>query len=206
MILYNHFHADFRKQKFKSFPVLHFYDLKDIQEPEMRRQITDPPFLFSGKDNLISMRTGKNCIAQHGRKPFTCSSPAPHGRTFHAPAAQHRAFQRGQQQQHSTAAMSLPPHTGDHSLLTRKKRASAAHKMWTGDGLTGIPLADKASWLHPFDRPSFSAYHAKSKYPSVNWRTCSISDLIVLNIASSLQINGNIKSRSNGIPQSLWSS
>lgn len=127
MILYNHFHADFRKQKFKSFPVLHFYDLKDIQEPEMRRQITDPPFLFSGKDNLISMRTGKNCIAQHGRKPFTCSSPAPMAEPFmhRLPNTEH--FREGSSS--STAAMSLPPHTGDHSLLTRKKRASAAHKM-----------------------------------------------------------------------------
>lgn len=168
----------------------------------MRRQMTDPPFLFWGKEDLIPMRMGKNCTAQQWRKPFTRSSPAPMAELFmHClPNMEHFREGSGSPAQQPRAFSC----TLGSSLLTRK-RASAAHKMWIEDSLTVIPLADKASWLHPFDRPSFSAYHAKSKN-SVNWKTCSISDLIVLNIASSLQINGNIKSRSNGIPQSLWSS
>lgn len=49
MILCSHFHAAFRKHRSKSFPALHFYDLKDVQEPEMRRQMTDHHFSSGGR-------------------------------------------------------------------------------------------------------------------------------------------------------------
>lgn len=167
----------------------------------MRRQMTHPPFLFWGNENLNPKRMGKNCSTL--KKAFHTLPPCSHGRTFHALPAQHGAFLRGQWE-HSSHEPSLAHWRAQSAdkegkSLSRSQNGNRGRPHWH-------PLADKASWLHPFDRPSFSAYHAKSKYPSVSWRTCSISDLIVLNIASSLQINGSIKSRSNGIPQSLWSS
>lgn len=189
-----------QKHRFKSFPVLHFYDLKVVQESEMRRQMTDPPFLFWGNENLIPKRMGKNCSAL--KKAFHMLLPAPMAEPFMHCLPNMEHFWEGTG---STAATSLPSHTGSPVCWQGRKEPQQLPK-WERGRPQWHPLADKASWLHPFDRPSFSAYHAKSKYPSVSWRTCSISDLIVLNIASSLQINGNIKSRSNGIPQSLWSS
>lgn len=162
MILHGNFQAAFRKHRSKSFPELHFYVLKDVQEPEMRRQMTDPPFLFWGKEDLIAIRMGKNCTAQQWRKPFKRSSLLP-WQNLSCTACPTQSISEGAvAAQHSSQESSLA-HWEVCSLLSRNKRASAIHKMWTEDSFAVIPLADKASWVHPFDRPSFSAYHAKSK-------------------------------------------
>lgn len=147
-----------------------------------------PTTSLLGEGKSDSYENGKELQSLQWRKTFPGSSTAPMAEPLMHCLPNREHFREGSG---STAQQpwAFPFRLGS-SLLTREKRA--AHKMWIEDGLTGIPSDDKASWLHPFDRPSFSAYHAKSKYPSVNWRTCSISDLIVLNIASSLQINGNI--------------
>lgn len=203
MILCNHFHAAFRKHKFKSFSVLHFYDLNDVQEPEMRRQMTDPPSLFSGKENPVSMRMGKNCTAPkkafHMLRPAPMAEPVMHG----LPNTEHFREGSGSTAQQPWAF----PHTlGSTVCWQGRKEPQQFTKCEQGmASLASAWLTRQPCCTHLTD-PVSQVYHAKLKCPSVNWRTCSISDLIVLNIASSLQINGNIKSCSNGIPQSLWSS
>lgn len=164
MILYNHFHADFRKQKFKSFPVLHFYDLKDIQEPEMRRQITDPPFLFSGKDNLMSMRTGKNCIAQHGRKPFTCSSPAPMAEPFmhRLPNTEH--FREGSSSSTAQQPWAFPHTLGTTVCWQGRKEPQQLTKCEQGTVSLASPwLTRQAGCTHLTD--------PVSQHTMLNWNT-----------------------------------
>lgn len=82
MILHGHFQAAFRKHRSKSFPELHFYDLKDVQEPEMRRQMTDPPFLFWGKEDVIAIKNGKELHSPAMKKAFQMLLPAPMAEPF----------------------------------------------------------------------------------------------------------------------------
>lgn len=55
----------FRQHKFRSSPLLHFYNLKDLQEGKIRRQMTNLQFLFCVKESMIPMAVGKRRTAQH---------------------------------------------------------------------------------------------------------------------------------------------
>lgn len=171
----------------------------------MQRQITNLQFLFYGKDNLIPMRVGKRCTAQNWRKPFSrihmllpCQNPF--CTTCPTPSISERAVAA----QQNSPECSLP-HCWAHNLLTRENTASSVNKPRMGTALLASTwLTRQAHCTHLTD-PVSQHTMLNQKDPTGNRRTCSISNFIVLNVASSLQRNGNIKSHSTGIPPSLWS-
>lgn len=169
--------------------------------------MTNLQFLLCGKENLIP-ESGKEMYSTTPKKAFQIHKllPCSHARILSALPAQHLAFQ-GEQWQHSKIVLSVPFHAAEQNLLTREKTASSVHKTWIGDSLIGIPtrLTRQAHYTNLTD-PVSQHTVLNQKDLTANRRTRSISNLIVLNIASSLQINGNIKSRTTGIPSSLWSS
>ena len=170
--------------------------------------MTNLQFLFYGKENLIPMRVGKRCTAQHWRKPFSrihMLLPCSHARILSALPAQHLAFQRGQWQ-HSKTVPSVPFHTAVRTVCwggRKQPHQFTKHEQGTAS-LASAWLTRQAHCTHLTDPVSRHTV-LNQKDPTANRRTHSISNLIVLNIASSLQTNGNIKPRSTGIPLSLWS-
>ena len=130
--------------------MLHFYHLEHLQEAKTRRQMTNLQFLFHGKEN-DSYESRREMYSITLKQPCQYNPYAPSLLPCQHPCCTTcptlSISERATAAQQNSPVCSLP-HCRAHSLLTRQKTASPAHKTRIGDGLIGIHLTDRTSSLH----------------------------------------------------------